>query len=77
VISCADKLNNIQAMVRDYEQVGDKLWERFNEGKEQQKWYYQGLVESLCGNIQDEKTAFIFEKFQDNVSYLFGDNTFE
>lgn len=47
LIICADKLSNARSMVRAYEQVGDKLWERFNAGFEEQRWYYDGLVEVL------------------------------
>jgi (p)ppGpp synthase/HD superfamily hydrolase len=47
VVACADKLHNIRSVIRDYEKVGDAVWSRFNAGKEQQKWYYTNIVESL------------------------------
>lgn len=46
-VACADKLHNIRSIIQDYKQVGDKVWDRFNAGKEQQKWYYTKIVESL------------------------------
>jgi (p)ppGpp synthase/HD superfamily hydrolase len=46
-VVCADKLHNIRSIIRDYEQVGDDVWSIFNAGKEQQKWYYTNVVESL------------------------------
>ena len=49
LITCADKLSNIRSLVRDYEKVGDNLWQRFNAGYEEQKWYYNSLIESLKG----------------------------
>ncbi|OLS40615.1 HD domain-containing protein [Bacillus sp. MRMR6] len=47
IVACADKLHNIKSIYKDYEQVGDSVWSRFNAGKEQQKWYYTNMVESL------------------------------
>lgn len=46
-VVCADKLHNIRSIIRDYEQVGDEVWSRFNAGKEQQKWYYTHVIDSL------------------------------
>ncbi|GLI37756.1 HD domain-containing protein [Geobacter hydrogenophilus] len=46
-VSCADKLHNITAISRDYEMLGDGLWRRFKAGREDQSWYYWGLVESF------------------------------
>ena len=43
----ADKLSNVRAMVRDYKAIGEELWERFNQGKEQQAWYYREGVNAL------------------------------
>ncbi|MDM5328914.1 HD domain-containing protein [Neobacillus sp. CF12] len=47
-VVCADKLHNIRSIIRDYELVGEEVWDRFNAGKEQQKWYYTNVVESLA-----------------------------
>jgi (p)ppGpp synthase/HD superfamily hydrolase len=47
IVACADKLHNIKSIYKDYEQVGDSVWSRFNAGKDQQKWYYTNMVESL------------------------------
>ncbi len=49
IVACADKLSNIWSMLRDYEKIGAELWERFNRGYPEQKWYYQNLVISLGG----------------------------
>ncbi|WP_423800984.1 HD domain-containing protein [Neobacillus sp. SAB-20_R2A] len=46
-VACADKLHNIRSIIKDYEQDGDEVWQRFNRGKEKQEWYYTRLVESL------------------------------
>ncbi|MEH7436934.1 HD domain-containing protein [Neobacillus drentensis] len=47
VVACADKLHNIRSISGDIELFGDQVWERFKRGKEQQKWYYTHVIESL------------------------------
>jgi GTP pyrophosphokinase len=47
LVSAADKLHNARAILADYRQVGDRLWERFNAGKEETLWYYGEIVRVL------------------------------
>ncbi|MBV7506644.1 HD domain-containing protein [Bacillus sp. sid0103] len=47
VVACADKLHNIRSIINDYELLGESVWDRFNAGEEQQKWYYTNIVKSL------------------------------
>ncbi len=45
VISFADKLSNLRSTTSDYINMGDKIWERFNEkDKRQHAWYYGSLA---------------------------------
>jgi GTP pyrophosphokinase len=44
LVSAADKLHNARAILRDYRQLGEPLWSRFNGGKEGTLWYYRSLV---------------------------------
>jgi GTP pyrophosphokinase len=45
LVSVADKLNNAQAILRDYRELGEALWARFNAGRDEILWYYRSLVE--------------------------------
>lgn len=48
IICLADKLSNMRAIYRDYNRLGDKLWERFNQkDKNEHLWYYGGIAERL------------------------------
>jgi (p)ppGpp synthase/HD superfamily hydrolase len=68
-VACADKLHNIRSIIRDFEELGDEVWNRFNAGKEQQKWYYTNIVESL-----GFQSAFpLVNELQVEVNRLFGD----
>lgn len=43
----ADKVANLRSMWVDYQNQGEKLWERFNAPKEKQAWYYSGIQDAL------------------------------
>ena len=44
IVSAADKLHNVRAILMDYRTERDKLWTRFNGGKEGTLWYYAALL---------------------------------
>lgn len=44
----ADKLANLRSIYRDYKDVGNDLWNRFNAGAGKQAWYYGKMVDALC-----------------------------
>jgi (p)ppGpp synthase/HD superfamily hydrolase len=46
-VSCADKLHNARAILRDYRLVGERLWDRFSASAEDNLWYYRALVEAF------------------------------
>jgi (p)ppGpp synthase/HD superfamily hydrolase len=69
IVVCADKLHNIRSIIRDYEQVGEEVWARFNAGKEQQKWYYTNIVESMGS----QSTFDLLIELRNEVNRLFGE----
>ena len=45
LICYADGLSNLRELKRDYEKIGDEVWERFNQkDKEMHAWYYRELL---------------------------------
>ncbi len=66
-VACADKLHNIRSIQRDYEQQGEEVWKKFNRGKEQQKWYYTNVIESLCA----QNSFSLIEELRKEVDRLF------
>ncbi len=44
LVSLADKLHNARSILRDYGDVGERLWDRFNGGREGSLWYYSALA---------------------------------
>ena len=48
MITLGDKLSNIRAIHRDYLEIGDKLWNKFNQkDKSEHAWYYKSIAEFL------------------------------
>ena len=45
LVSLADKVDNAEAILNDYRNIGDDLWGRFTGGREGTIWYYRGLSE--------------------------------
>jgi (p)ppGpp synthase/HD superfamily hydrolase len=72
LVSAADKLYNARAILADYRQVGDELWERFNQGRGQQLWYYRSLADifarRLGGSVAREldETVTLIERAVDH-----------
>ncbi len=70
IVSLGDKLSNMRAIARDYDNFGERLWERFTaKNKIDQGWYYINLVKSLSS--LDEYPA--YHEFKSLVNSVFGD----
>lgn len=72
IIALADKLANIRSLKRDYQKLGDALWQRFNEkDKRKQGWYYSSMILGLqelsyCPEFQEYKRL-VQDVFQDVI----------
>ena len=54
IICLGDKLSNLRELSRDYAELGDALWERFNQkDKAMHCWYYSSLYEILKDEFGD------------------------
>lgn len=62
IVTLADKLSNLRAIYRDYQILGDDLWERFNVNeKARHKWYYYSIIE----NISQLKDAREYKEYKE------------
>lgn len=71
IVALSDKLSNIRSLYRDYcnEEVGEKLWGRFNvKDKEEHKWYYHSLIDSLKSLDKYKE----YNEYKELVIKLFG-----
>lgn len=44
LVSLADKTHNAEAILFDYRELGDALWDRFNGGEAGTRWYYNAFA---------------------------------
>ena len=56
LVCFADKLSNIKSIYRDKQEMGEKIFDRFNAPKENLKWYYENLAK-------------VFEKIEENECF--------
>ena len=48
IVAMGDKLSNMRAIYRDYNEIGDELWNRFHaKDPNDHEWHYRGLLNSL------------------------------
>jgi len=68
IIALGDKLSNIRAIHRDYDEIGEKLWARFNcKEKSEQGWYYLSLSQ-LLSELSDTNA---WQEYDDHVKAVF------
>ena len=73
-VACADKFHNIKTIATEYGKVGDRVWKRFRRGREDQKWYYTSLVESLRIKEVNPSYEKLYKEFKKKVREVFGES---
>ena len=48
LVSAADKLHNVRAIIRDYDAHGESVWGRFQGGRDGTLWYYETVAHTLA-----------------------------
>lgn len=67
----ADKLSNLRSIDRDYQTLGDDLWQRFHAPKEKQAWYYNGMIDALSELQQYPETADAYQELVEHYKNVF------
>lgn len=57
-IIIADKISNLEDMLIYFNKLGNKDFSAFNQGFEEQKWYFEKLYQSLILNEDEDKEYF-------------------
>ncbi len=71
MITLADKLSNMRSMTRDYDELGEELWQKFNQkDKKEHGWYYRSICEILADSELVDTRA--FKEFESLIEALFG-----
>lgn len=69
IVALGDKLSNMRAIARDYNKVGDELWDLFHvKDRKAHEWRYRGLADSLS----ELKDTPAFMEFMSLINQVFG-----
>ncbi|MBU2437581.1 MAG: HD domain-containing protein [Acidobacteria bacterium] len=71
IVACADKLHNVRSITSDYEDIGSRIWQRFNEGQNSQEWYYRRILESFASPPNSLEDIPLFLELKKAVEELF------
>lgn len=52
IVAC-DKVHNLSSILADYETAGERLWERFNSGKQSQLWWYRSVYDVAISRLDE------------------------
>ncbi|MBK7922810.1 MAG: HD domain-containing protein [Gemmatimonadetes bacterium] len=66
LVSIADKVHNVGAILRDYTQLGEAVWARFAGGREGTLWYYRSLSDAFRGRAPQP----LWELLEERVAAL-------
>ena len=70
LICLGDKLSNLREMARDYKNIREALWERFNQkDKRMHEWYYRSILEILEAEFSE--CPEIIEEYRTLMQTLF------
>lgn len=69
IVAMGDKLSNMRAIWRDYQEQGDELWKIFHaKDKKDHEWHYRGLAASLV----ELSGTFAYKEFVALIDDVFG-----
>lgn len=67
----ADKYSNLLSLYDEYKVIGDKVYEKFNAGKEKQAWYYEEMLKIFIENKENLSLKLV-DAFVEIYNYLYG-----
>ena len=70
LVSAADKLHNSRAILADYREVGDAVWDKFKKGRDGTLWYYRELVKAFRAAPSDPRVNHLVDELERVVRAL-------
>lgn len=68
-VICADKINNLEDLMIQFQKSGKRDFSAFKRGEEQQKWYYTNVYESLI--YGENENLPIFKRLKNVLNIVF------
>lgn len=74
LVSAADKLHNARATLADFRAIGDKVWERFNVGRDLTLQNYENLIAAYRSGPPDERRTNVVNELAAVIAALRGES---
>ncbi len=69
IIALSDKLANLRAINRDYAELGEEFWKRFNQSDPSElKWYYSSFLDT-CKSLESRQP---YKEYAELIEKVFG-----
>ncbi|UAL53989.1 HD domain-containing protein [Bacillus sp. CMF21] len=72
-ILAADKLDNLESLLKENKKHGDDIWRMFNRGKDKQAWYHRSISENLFKNLEPKEIPSFFFVYKRLVKEFFSE----
>ncbi|MDW7777200.1 MAG: hypothetical protein SCH39_12840 [Methanosarcinales archaeon] len=73
LLSCAGTRANLRDIIRDYDRLGDGVWDIFNASKDSVAWYYTSMLVAFGNGDEGISDMPAFQEFGKCVGEMFGD----
>lgn len=67
----ADRLDNLLDFEKDLKNFGDGIWDNFNAGYEDQKWYNESIANHMADGLTENHIPDFFTTYQETVDRVF------
>lgn len=72
-VLAADKLDNLESLLKEHRKHGDDIWRMFNRGKDKQAWYHRSIAENLFKNLEPKEVPSFFFVYKRLVEEFFSE----
>lgn len=67
----ADKVSNLRSIDSDIRLIGNKVWDKFSVGKNEEYWYYTSMKNALSELAADEDAKAVYDEMMELYNGVF------
>ncbi|HLQ72013.1 MAG TPA: HD domain-containing protein [Bacillota bacterium] len=68
----ADKLDNLLSIESSLKSLGNVIWENFNAGYDEQKWYNESIARNMYEGLDHNEIPVYFQTYEKAIKRVFG-----
>lgn len=70
IVATADKIHNLTDILKDYDQFGDEIWQRFNASEQDILWYYREVFYLIKNELVPIELKRHFENLVEDLTII-------